>query len=118
VADSGTPLLDWCPPAPSSPKPAPPDQHAELARVAGALEKHVLGFLRERMHGAPGGRVFHMSTLLDAVNARRTSDGRKPCAPDSPRRVMRELEAQGCCHVRLIDRSMSLYEVVAVSEEG
>lgn len=114
MADANGPLFDWTPPAPSAPKP---DQAAELARVLSALERHIMAFLRERMRGAPGCRVFHMSTLLEAVNKRRSAEGKKPCAPDSPRRVMRELQAQGCCDVRLLDRSLSLYEVVAVAEE-
>lgn len=110
------PLFDWLPPpAPSTPKP--PDQAAELARVLSALEGHIMAFLRERMRGAPGCRTFHMSVLLDFVNERRAKAGQKPCAPDSPRRVMRELEDQGCCQVRLLARSLSLYEVVAVSEK-
>jgi hypothetical protein len=108
VADSPGPLFDWSPPAPSSPKP--PDQAAELARVLSALEGHVMTFLRARLIGPPEGRAFHMSTLLEHVQKQTT------CAPDSPRRVMRELEAQGCCQVRLLNRRQSLYEVVAVSE--
>lgn len=116
MTDSPGPLFDWSPPPASPPKPAP-DQAAELARALSALEQHIMAFLRERMRGAPGCRVFHMSTLLDAVNKRRAAAGKKPCAPDSPRRVMRELQAMGCCDVRLLNRSLSLYEVVAVSEE-
>lgn len=115
MIDSPGPLFDWTP-APSPPK-AQPDQAAELARCLSALERHILAFLRERMRGAPGCRTFHMSTLLEAVNKRRAADGQKPCAPDSPRRVMRELEAQGQCQVRLLNRALSLYEVIAVAEE-
>lgn len=110
------PLFDYSPPAPRA-TPARPDQAAELARVLTALELDIMAFLRDRMQGAPGGRVFHMGTLLDGVNKRRLAAGKKPCAPDSPRRVMRELEAQGQCQVLLLNRSLSLYEVVAVAEE-
>lgn len=102
------------PPAPSAPKP---DQAGELARVVSANEGHVMAFLRERINGSPEKRSFHMTTLLEFVNARRGAAGQKPCAPDSPRRVMRELEAQGQCQVQLLDRSLSLYEVTAVAEE-
>lgn len=109
MADGIGPLFDWSPPAPSAPKA--PDQAAELARALGALERHVMTFLRGRMHGPVEGHVFHMSTLLDYVKKH------AECAPDSPRRVMRELQAQGCCEVRLLSRRQSLYEVVAVSEE-
>jgi hypothetical protein len=107
------PLFGWSPPAPSSPKPI--DQAVELARVLSAIERHIMAFLRERIQKPD--RSFHMTTLLEFVNARRGAEGKKPCAPDSPRRVMRELGAQGCCDVRLLDRSLSLYEVVAVSED-
>lgn len=113
MADAFGPLFDWSPPAPSAPKP---DQAAELARVLSALEGHIMAFLRSRI-GSPEKRSFHMTTLLEFVNARRGAAGQKPCAPDSPRRVMRELQAQGQCEVRLLERSMSLYEVIAVAEE-
>lgn len=109
MTDSPGPLFDWTPPAPSSPKP--PDQAAELARCLSALERHVMAFLRERMRGAPGCRTFHMSTLLEYVQKHAT------CAPDSPRRVMRELQAMGCCRVLLLNRRLSLYEVTEVSED-
>lgn len=111
-ADSPGPLFDWEPPPASPPKHGPDVQRAELARALSALEGHIMGFLRERMHGAPGCRTFHMSTLLEHVQKQTR------CAPDSPRRVMRELEAQGCCQVVLLNRRLSLYEVVAISEEG
>lgn len=114
MADAFGPLFDWAPPpAPSSPKP--PDQAAELARCTSALERHILAFLRDRIVSAEK-RLFHMSALLDYVNARRGAEGKNPCAPDSPRRVMRELEKQGSCQVPLRDRTLSLYEVIAVSE--
>jgi hypothetical protein len=107
------PLFSTPPPAP--PKRDEPDQAAELARVLSALERHIIEFLRKRIGGA---RCFHMSELLEFVNARRAADGLAPCAPDSPRRVMSELEKLGCCQVlRLKPRRASLYEVVAVSEE-
>lgn len=113
MADALGPLFDQPPPAPSAPKP---DQCAELARVLSALERHVMAFLRERIAMIPEKRLFHATTLLEFVNTRRAAEGKRPCAPDSPRRVMRELEAQGQCQVPLRDRALSLYEVIAVSE--
>ena len=115
MVDGIGPLFDWSPPAPSAPKP--PDQTAELARVLSAIEREVMGFLRLRLLGPVEKRSFHMTALLEHVNTRRAAAGQKPCAPDSPRRVMRELQAQGQCEVRLLDRSLSLYEVTAVAEE-
>jgi hypothetical protein len=70
-----------------------------------------MAFLRERLKGKPEGRSFHAGTLLEYVQQH------TKCAPDSPRRVMRALEALGCCEVRLLDRRLSLYEVIAVSED-
>jgi hypothetical protein len=111
VSDAFGPLFGWTPPAPAPSHPKPPDQAAELARCLSALERHVMAFLRERMHGKPEGRTFHAGTLLDYVQKH------QKCAPDSPRRVMRALGALGHCQVKLLDRSLSLYEVIAVSEE-
>lgn len=116
MSDALSPLFGWVaplPPAPSSPKP--PDQAAELARCTSALERHIMAFLRERIVTAEK-RLFHMSTLLEYVNARRGAAGLTVCAPDSPRRVMRELEKQGCCQVLVRNRRLSLWEVIAVSE--
>lgn len=104
------PLFDWLPPpAPSAPKPA--DQPAELARALSELEQHVMDFLRARLKGPPEGHSFHLGALTEYVQQR------KQCAPDSPRRVMRELEAQGCCRVQLLDRRQSLYLVVMTAED-
>lgn len=113
MADGIGPLFDWSPPAPSGPKPT---QSAELARVLSAIEGEVMRFLRERIKMVPEKRLFHMSALTEFVNTRRVAEGKRPCAPDSPRRVMRELEALGQCQVPLRDRSLSLYEVIAVAE--
>ena len=114
MADGNGPLFDWSPPAPSAPKA--PDQAAELARALSALELHVMAFLRERMRGPAEGRLFHMDSLRAFVAEKCKAAGTR-CAPDSPRRVMRELEAQGQCQVPLRSRSQSLYEVIAVAEE-
>ena len=110
------PLFDWSPPAPSAPK-AQPDQAAELARALSANEKYIMAFLRERMRGPAEGRLFQGKALLAFVNEKRLADGKRECAPDTPRRLVAELEELGQCQVRLVSRSASLYEVVAVAEE-
>lgn len=107
------PLFGWSPPAPSAPKP---DQAAELARCLSALERHIMTFLRGAIL-KPESRQFHMGQLTAFVQERQRLEGVKPCAPDSPRRVLGELKAMGCADVRLLNRRASLYEVVAVSEE-
>lgn len=109
------PLFDWSPPAPSAPKPH--DQVRELARALSANEKYIMAFLRERMRGPAEGRLFHGQALLDFVNEKRVADGKSKCAPDTPRRLVTELEELGQCQVVCRSRPMSLYEVVAVAEE-
>lgn len=117
MADGMGPLFDWTPPAPSALKglAAEPDQKAQLARVLRGNEAHIMAFLRKAIGHKAG--QFHASELLGFVNEQRVAAGKKPCAGDSPRRVMRELEEQGCCQVLLISKTGSLYQVVSVSEE-
>lgn len=116
MADGLGPLFGWSPPAPSAPK-VQPDQAAELARALSENERFIMAFLRARMHGPAAGRLFHGETLLAFVNEKRVAAGKKRCAPDTPRRLVGELETLGQCGVRCVDRSASLYEVIAVAEE-
>jgi len=117
VADSPGPLFDWTPPPASPPKHGPDVQRAELARCLSANERHVMAFLRKRMK-RPGRAFYSGKMLLRFVHAANAAAGQAECAPDTPRRLVGELEAQGECQVVLISRRRSLYEVVAVSEEG
>lgn len=109
------PLFDLPPPAPSPPKPR--DQAGELARCTAAQGPYVLAFLRARLLGKPEGRVFSGKTLSVEVSALCDAAGVQ-CAPDTPRRVMGHLKDLGHCQViTLKPKSLSLYEVVAVTEE-
>lgn len=110
------PLFDVPPPPVSPPRAHTPEvQAAELARALSQNERYIVAFLRERIRQP--GRQFHGKELLAYVNEKRLADGLVECAPDTPRRLITELEAQGCCHVLLLNRRASLYEVVDVSEE-
>ena len=86
------------------PEPTPPpDTHdANLARCTSKLGDVILEFLRARV-----GQRFHVAELTSYVVER------MQCAPDSPRRVMRALCAEGRCSVALLSRRASLYFVEA-----
>jgi|SRR5579871_1793647 len=76
----------------------------DIDRVAERISAVVLEFF------ATPGRRFHMGDLYDYV--RRSVAG--PTAPDSAGRIMRALRKARKIHYEVVDRSASLYEVLAI----
>lgn len=82
------------------------EQARQLARVTSRIGRACLDFARAHV-----GREFVGEYLLRWV---RTATGRN-VAPDSPRRVMSELEAQGHVKLECVSRAGSRYRVVGVA---
>jgi hypothetical protein len=82
-------------------------QTRELARVTSRIGRACLDFARAHV-----GREFVGEYLLRWV---REATG-KNCAPDSPRRVLAELEAQGWLKTECVSRAGSKYRIVEVAQ--
>jgi hypothetical protein len=94
------PLFAWSETRPvASPRSTP--QAANLARVEGGLAPEILRWCRQHV-----GQEFHMATLTAEVG-----EGR---APDSVRRILGQLRRAGHVEVKVVQRSASLYRVIAV----
>jgi hypothetical protein len=88
-------LLDYRPPVAA---PTASEQGRNLARVGKGLAPAILAWCAANV-----GRVFRLSEMTAEVGGDR--------APDSVRRILRELRAQGHVSVTLLSRAGSLYRL-------
>lgn len=87
------------------PAPLPPTEQIEqIQRVRSNIGKLIVGFFEERGIGAQ----FHADDLRKHVTGDATT------APASSDRIMRDLRKSGFINYEVVNRSKSLYRIVAI----